>query len=117
MALLGVQRLTPARCFFFPSVGISPAITEHPVDKSIKKGKGLSLFCAAAGKPKPRIKWKKNGRTITADYRIKTRVTSSGSKLRIRDAIVQDSGDYHCVAKNNLGYKSSNKARVDVRGK
>lgn len=96
--------------------GIPPAITKHPVDKSIRIEKGLSLFCAATGKPKPRIRWKKNGKTITTDDRIKIRVTDSGSKLRIKDAIPQDSGNYHCVAKNNFGHESSSKARVEVRG-
>ena len=87
------------------------------MDKSIRIEKGLSLFCAATGKPKPRIRWKKNGKTITTDDRIKIRVTDSGSKLRIKDAIPQDSGNYHCVAKNNFGHESSSKARVEVRGK
>lgn len=97
----------------------APVVTEHPTSKSIKEGKGLSLVCAAKGKPKPRIKWKKNGRTITVttDNRIKIRPYNSGLRLRIRDSIPGDSGDYHCVAKNYLGHANSIKARVEVKRK
>lgn len=106
-----------------PLVGISPAIVKQPADKSVKEGKGLALVCSATGNPKPRIKWKKNGRTITPDHnRIKIRVPNpeskllhTASRLRIRDAVPRDSGDYRCVAKNHLGVISSIKARVEVR--
>ena len=102
--------------WIFLFVGISPSVFIDPKDKTVREGKGLSLFCAATGKPTPRIKWKKNGKTITSDYRIKIRLTETGSKLRIRDSVTEDSGIYHCVAKNHHGYSSSAKATVDVRG-
>lgn len=97
-------------------IGTSLVITQHPVAKSIKEGRKLSLFCSARGKPKPRIKWKRNGRTIAPDLiRIRIKPTQTGSRLKIRNAVPQDSGDYHCVAKNLNGHISSTKARVEVK--
>ena len=58
------------------------------------------MICAATGKPKPRIRWKKNGLTITENKRISIRITGRRSKLRIRNAVFQDGGEYHCVAKS-----------------
>jgi len=126
----GVSKLAEAKTLPNEKVdyskdGISLAIVKQPADKSVKEGKGLALVCSATGNPKPRIKWKKNGRTITPDHnRIKIRVPNPDSKLlytasrlRIRDAVPRDSGDYRCVAKNHLGVISSIKARVEVRRK
>ena len=90
-------------------------VSLKPLEKTVKEGKGLSLVCTATGKPKPRIKWKKDGKTITSDYRIKIRMTDTGSKLRIKDSVPKDSGRYLCVAKNRLGSNRS-EAMVEVKG-
>ena len=91
----------------------------HPKNRTVKEGRGLALNCAATGKPKPRIRWKKNGLTITKDEdkRIRIKPTGRGSKLRIRNAVFQDGGEYHCVAKSRLGLQTSIKARVEVQSK
>lgn len=102
--------------WIFLLLGTSPTVIIDPKDKTVREGKGLSLTCAATGKPKPRIKWKKNGRTIMKDDRIQIRDTDTGSKLRIRGSVTQDSGIYRCVAKNHHGHSGSAKATVDVRG-
>lgn len=90
----------------------------HPENKTIKEGRGLGLICAATGKPKPRIRWKKNGLTITENKRISIRITGRRSKLRIRNAVFQDGGEYHCVAKSR-GFRPqiSIKVRVEVKSK
>ena len=101
---------------FLVLTGSFPQITQSPVDKTIKEGKGVALLCSAIGKPKPRIKWKKNGVTVTQDDRIKIRTTNGASKLRIKNAVGEDSGIYHCVAKNWLGGSKSIEATLVVRG-
>lgn len=101
----------------FLSLGVPPIIIVHPKNRTIKEGRGLALNCAATGKPKPRIRWKKNGLPITEDKRIRIRITGRGSKLRIRNAVFQDGGEYHCVAKSRLGLQTSIKARVEVQSK
>lgn len=50
------------------------------------------------------------------DNRIRTRLTDTGSKLRIKNATTQDSGMYRCVAKNPHGYSTSEKTVVHVIG-
>lgn len=79
----------------------------------------MVLVCAAKGEPKPRIRWKKNGRTINADTRIKIKLHRDGtrSRLKIKKAMPGDSGDYHCVAKNGIRPTSSIKARVEIKRK
>lgn len=96
--------------------GTTPSVFIEPKHKTVREGKGLSLSCVTTGKPKPRIRWKKNGKTIMPDNRIRTRVTETGSKLRIRNATIQDSGMYHCVAKLRNHHSTSEKAIIHVIG-
>lgn len=91
--------------------GSPPTFIKSLKGKTIREGKGLSLTCSVTGKPKPRIKWKKDGRTILTDDRITIR---NMHKLRIKNAGPQDSGIYHCFAKNRHGQSNSEKAKVTV---
>ncbi|RMX40120.1 hypothetical protein pdam_00002288 [Pocillopora damicornis] len=92
--------------------GSPPTFIKSLKNKTIREGKGLSLTCSVTGKPKPRIKWKKDGRTIPIDDR---RITIRNMhKLRIKNAGPQDSGIYHCFAKNRHGQSNSEKAKVTV---
>lgn len=93
-------------------LGSPPTFIKSLKNKTIREGKGLSLTCSVTGKPKPRIKWKKDGRTIPVDDR---RITIRNMhKLRIKNAGPQDSGIYHCFAKNRHGQSNSEKAKVTV---
>lgn len=92
-------------------LGSPPTFIKSLKSKTIREGKGLSLTCSVTGKPKPRIKWKKDGRTILTDDRITIR---NMHKLRIKNAGPQDSGIYHCFAKNRHGQSNSEKAKVTV---
>ena len=98
--------------------GTPPSVVIEPKHKTVREGKGLSLSCVATGKPKLRLRWKKNGKPIAQapDNRIRIRITNTGSKLRIKNATFQDSGMYHCVAKNPHGYSTSEKTVVHVIG-
>jgi len=104
--------MTGEICVCLPT-GTAPSI--EPKHKTVREGKGLSLSCTATGNPKPRIKWKKNGNIIIPDNRIKIRVTDTGSKLRIRNSTIQDTGTYRCVARNHHGPSHSGKAIVTGR--
>lgn len=115
---LQVVRVEAVTNWVFLFIGTAPSVFISPKYRTVREGNGLSLFCTATGKPKPRIRWKKNGKTITLDKRIRIRVNETGSKLRIKNSTIKDSGIYHCVAKlkNHHGYSTSEKAIVDVIG-
>ena len=115
MLLIGVTDTYFRVCF---PTGTAPSVVIEPKHRTVREGKGLSLSCVATGEPKPRIKWKKNGKNIpqVPGNRIRIRFTDTRSKLRIKNATIQDSGMYHCVAKNPLGYSNSGKATVHVIG-
>ena len=104
---------------FLSTADFAPSFLEHPTSRTIKEGKLLLLVCAAKGTPRLRIRWKKNGRTINADSRIKIKLSRNSTRLRlkIKKSMPQDSGDYHCVAKNDFGLTSSIKARVEIKRK
>lgn len=104
---------------FLSTADFAPSFIEHPTSRTIKEGKLLLLVCAAKGKPRLRIRWKKNGRTINADSRIKIKLSRNSTRLRlkIKKSMPEDSGDYHCVAKNDFGFTSSIKARVEIKRK
>lgn len=56
--------------------------------KIVREGKGLLLFCVIIGKFKFCIRWKKNGKMIMLDNRIRIRVIEIGFKLWIRNVII-----------------------------
>ncbi|EDO45077.1 predicted protein, partial [Nematostella vectensis] len=66
-------------------------------------GEVVAFRCRAYGVPKPRIKWRKDGVTVTQSHRVRVRHTALGSRLRIRNAQLRDAGHYQCLAKNSHG--------------
>ncbi|XP_030076873.1 contactin-2 [Microcaecilia unicolor] len=68
-------------------------------DTSVNIGSHLHWSCAAAGKPRPTVRWLKNGRPLNSQDRIE--VTSG--ELRISKITAEDSGMYQCIAENKHG--------------
>ncbi|EGT59299.1 hypothetical protein CAEBREN_18868 [Caenorhabditis brenneri] len=72
---------------------------------ALPTGRTLKLNCRAKGYPDPEIFWFKNGIQIhrgtprAGGYEYKFKRWS----LEIEDALVLDSGDYHCEARNGVG--------------
>ncbi|XP_075766622.1 contactin-2 [Pelodiscus sinensis] len=62
-------------------------------------GSDLRWSCAAAGKPRPTIRWLRNGQPLTTQNRIEV----SGGELRLSRLALEDSGMYQCVAENKHG--------------
>ncbi len=60
----------------------------------IFNGNNLDLLCTANGIPEPSIMW----------YFNKTETKTKGTELRINNAILSDSGEYVCDAKNQYGH-------------
>lgn len=90
-----------------------PQILSISEDVVVKVGDPVTLSCLAKGDPKPLITWIKDDIRVTNDNRF---VLKSSGELTIRDIGKNDEGNYHCVARNNVGSDTKN-VRVAVRGK
>ncbi|NWJ04673.1 CNTN2 protein, partial [Crypturellus undulatus] len=62
-------------------------------------GAELRWSCAAAGKPRPAVRWLRDGRPLGSQNRIEV----SGGELRFSKLVLEDSGMYQCVAENKHG--------------
>nr|XP_033773484.1 contactin-2 isoform X2 [Geotrypetes seraphini] len=68
-------------------------------DTSADIGSRLHWSCAAAGKPRPTVRWLRNGRPLTSQDRIEV----TNGELRIAKITAEDSGMYQCIAENKHG--------------
>ncbi|XP_072281001.1 contactin-2 [Pyxicephalus adspersus] len=68
-------------------------------DTEAKIGSDLLWNCAASGKPRPTIRWLRNGKPLASQAR--TEVING--QLKITNLHLQDSGMYQCVAGNKHG--------------
>uniref|UniRef100_A0A671F438 Axonal glycoprotein TAG-1 n=1 Tax=Rhinolophus ferrumequinum TaxID=59479 RepID=A0A671F438_RHIFE len=62
-------------------------------------GSSLRWGCAAAGKPRPTVRWLRNGEPLAPQ----TRVEVLAGDLRFSKLSLEDSGMYQCVAENKHG--------------
>ncbi|XP_054631456.1 contactin-1a isoform X1 [Dunckerocampus dactyliophorus] len=78
------------------SVEAFPEWVEHirSVEKDL--GSDYTMFCAAKGKPKPRVRWMKNGEPLDR------------KEMRFSSLTFEDSGMYQCVAENHHGVVFAN---------
>nr|XP_020652872.1 contactin-2 isoform X2 [Pogona vitticeps] len=76
-----------------------PEWLEVITDKEADIGSDLHWSCAAGGKPRPTIRWLRNGQPLTSQNRIEV----NGGNLRISKLTMNDSGMYQCVGENKHG--------------
>uniref|UniRef100_A0A8C3XG04 Contactin-2 n=1 Tax=Cyanoderma ruficeps TaxID=181631 RepID=A0A8C3XG04_9PASS len=62
-------------------------------------GSDLRWSCVASGKPRPTVRWLRDGQPLTSQNRIEVR----GGELRFSRLVQEDSGMYQCVAENKHG--------------
>uniref|UniRef100_A0A4W6E7W3 Contactin-2 n=1 Tax=Lates calcarifer TaxID=8187 RepID=A0A4W6E7W3_LATCA len=68
----------------------------------------LHWSCVAAGKPRPSIRWLRNGQPLSTQV--------NGARLKISNLALEDSGMYQCVAENKHGtIYSTAELRVQVQ--
>uniref|UniRef100_A0A3B3SAU9 Ig-like domain-containing protein n=1 Tax=Paramormyrops kingsleyae TaxID=1676925 RepID=A0A3B3SAU9_9TELE len=73
-------------------------------DSEVEISSELRWSCASAGKPRPSVRWLRNGQSII-----------NGGLLKISHLALEDSGMYQCVAENKHGTIYSNaELRVQV---
>uniref|UniRef100_A0A674PHP7 Contactin-3 n=1 Tax=Takifugu rubripes TaxID=31033 RepID=A0A674PHP7_TAKRU len=81
-------------------------------DSEVEISSELLWSCIAAGKPKPSVRWLRNGQSISTQDRVEV----NGARLKISNLALEDSGMYQCVAENKHGtIYSSAELRVQVQ--
>lgn len=81
-------------------VQVPPKFIQSPKDKTAYEKEELELECAIRGKPKPIIKWLKNGDFITPNDYMQI---IAGHNLRILGLLQSDAGMFQCVGTNPAG--------------
>ena len=79
------------------------------------QGSHVTFSSVANGVPEPTFSWTKNGSAVTANDRIS--LLADNKQLSITNVNRTDSGEYECVATNNVETVNSNAATLTVQGK
>ena len=73
----------------------------QPVE--VKEGNEAKLQCTVMAEPKPNIEWFKKGIRLKENRRVKFESDGHTISLTIKDTRSGDTGEYKCVATNDLG--------------
>ena len=92
-----------------------PEITKHPQNVTVTERNNVTLTCNATGNPEPQFSWYKVENTVKRNNRIN--VSAENSHLTITDVNREDSGEYLCVAHNEIGNDTSIIVLLDVQCK
>ncbi|XP_009081115.1 PREDICTED: LOW QUALITY PROTEIN: hemicentin-1-like, partial [Acanthisitta chloris] len=88
---------------FDVTVHVPPTIkSTGPSERAVVIHKPVMLQCIASGIPSPSITWLKDGQPVNT-ARGNIRLESSGRVLQVGQALLEDAGQYTCVATNAAG--------------
>ncbi|CAH2311914.1 hemicentin-1 isoform X2 [Pelobates cultripes] len=98
-------------------VGSSPVFIETPSDVSKDIGSDVTLSCKAAGRPEPRIKWRRLNDTSPSQKPLIHQFNNQQkvATLHIKNLWVGDEGIYICEAENQFG-KIQSQAAITITG-
>jgi len=77
--------------------------TTHPHDQFIYNKEDAVFECAANGSESLNIRWTRNNKNIPSLYpKISIKIENGGNRsvLKVKEATVDDSGVYQCIATN-----------------
>lgn len=80
-----------------------PRFLTRPKAFSVSVGKDATLSCTVVGSPTPLITWEKDKLKLTSGGRFKAVEDGDVYRLTIYELTLEDSGQYMCRAKNNVG--------------
>lgn len=80
-----------------------PRFLARPKAFSVCVGKDATLSCTVVGSPTPLITWEKDKLKLAPGGRFKTVEDGAVYRLTIYELTLEDSGQYMCRAKNNVG--------------
>ena len=95
----------------------APSITHQPDDVNVTVYKSASFSCVAHGFGLIQIVWKRvnYGLPITADVTEEKSLNGLSSTLKIINIVGYYSGQYYCVAENEVGKITSQTANLHVQ--
>ena len=82
---------------------IPPRFLQRLEDKKVVEGGPVDLDVEVSGKPKPTVRWLKDGEHVAPDNRIQMEVEGRSHTLSISRCRLSDDGKYSCVASNSGG--------------
>ncbi|XP_062543638.1 cell adhesion molecule Dscam2 isoform X3 [Armigeres subalbatus] len=97
-----------------------PSLVYSFIEQTLQPGPAVSLKCSAQGNPTPHISWTLDGFPLPTNGRfmIGHYVTVHGdviAHVNISHVMVEDGGEYSCIAENRAG-KTSHSARLNIYG-
>ena len=96
-----------------PGKSISaPQVMMPPTDQTRDEGHNMSFYCRAGGNPTPSVEWRLKGRKLLSGVKYLVR----DGELAVRNLNYNDTGQYTCAEKNNLG-SSDASGNLTVRSK
>ncbi|XP_051862026.1 muscle M-line assembly protein unc-89 isoform X45 [Drosophila albomicans] len=93
-----------------------PIFTMRLRDRRVQVTYPVRLTCQIVGYPTPEILWYKDGQLIVSDRRHLITAEGQFFTLEIAATTLDDSGDYTCTAKNELGSVSCHSVLVVDKG-
>ena len=89
--------------------GEAPSITLDPLPLATTfPGRSLELQCDAVALPEPAVYWYK------VSGREDDELVATGRRLTLTDIVVEDDGQYYCLAQNHIANVTSNSSQVLV---
>ncbi|KAM8709903.1 hypothetical protein ACLKA7_016669 [Drosophila subpalustris] len=97
-----------------------PVLLYSFIEQTLQPGPAVSLKCSAAGNPTPQISWTLDGFPLPSNGRfmIGQYITVHGdviSHVNISHVMVEDGGEYSCIAENRAG-RVEHAARLNIYG-
>ena len=97
---------------FIIIISVPPELTTYPINQTKIEGGNMTFTCDATGNPEPLIVWFKDGSLTILLPEISYSFYTK--QLFIPNVSRRDSGEYACVAFNNVGYVRSNSVSLNV---
>ncbi|XP_020608165.1 hemicentin-2-like [Orbicella faveolata] len=92
-----------------------PEITAHPQGAEKTEGDNVTLSCNATANPIATISWTRDGSPINTTINSRISFSEDKKKFTIINVNRTDSGEYRCVASNELGNHTSDAANLDIQ--
>ena len=106
--------LLQSHCFLI-IITDQPEFNTHPQNKTKTEGENVTFTCNAVGNPTPTFSWTRDGSVVNTTSRIT--FNENNKTLTITNVIRGDSGEYICVATNNVNTVQSNPSTLNVQCK
>ncbi|XP_074642495.1 uncharacterized protein LOC141899810 [Tubulanus polymorphus] len=84
-----------------------PMFVQHLLDREVMEGGRVRLDCVIVGQPEPEVIWYKQQKPVKESQDFQLLFEGDRCTLIIREAYLEDSGEYKCIARNPYGTAES----------